>query len=238
FLEECLFSTGRAIFIKDPQMSYMNLKATPAATLNPYNEPTAYTAYSVGYSKVFNSDDCVYIRNNYLEKSTDSNIMIFAERLTNIEMSHGVNINAQKTPVLILCDDKSKLSLETVYNQYAGDSPVIFGTKSLTDNPLSAITTGAPFVADKLREEKHAVWNECLEFLGINTNPADKKKERLIVSEVNSNNEQIDIQALTMLLCRQQACEAINKKYGLNVSVSLRVDELKPEPEPVEDLEV
>ena len=41
-----------------------------------------------------------------------------------------------------------------------------------------------------------------------------------------------------MLLCRQQACEAINKKYGLNVSVSLRVDELKPEPEPVEDLEV
>ena len=72
------------------------------------------------------------------------------------------------------------------------------------------------------------MWNECLEFLGFNTNPADKKKERLIVSEVDSNNEQIDIQAATMLLCREMACEAINKMFGLNVSVKRRVEEMKP----------
>jgi hypothetical protein len=219
--------------VNDPEMSFLNLKVNIAGDLNVYNEPLSYMAYSTGYSRIFDTDKCVFIKNNYLNKSTDSTILIFAERLAKIDLSMDVNINAQKTPILIRCDDKTKMSLEAIYNQYEGDKPVIFGSKSLQEKPLETLLTGAPFVADKLREEKRAVWNEALEFLGINTNPSDKKKERLIVDEVDSNNEQIDIQALTMLLCRQNACEEINKMFGLNLSVSLRVDEMKEKPEPM-----
>lgn len=231
FLEDTLFHFGKAVFVEDENMRYLNLKVNPADTLNVYNEPESYEAFSTGYSKMFDKDDCVIIRNNLMEKSTDSTIGMFAERLAIIEMAISVNINAQKTPILIRCDEKTRLTLENVYKQYEGDNPVIFGAKSLQEKPLDVLTTGAPFVADKLREEKRAVWNEALEFMGINTNPSDKKKERLIISEVESNNEQIDIQSLTMLLCRESACEQINKKYGLNVSVSLRVNDLRPEPD-------
>lgn len=228
FLEDCLFHYGCAIFVEDNEMSFLNLKATPASTLNVYNEPLEYTAYSTGYNKTFNADECVYIRNNYLEKSTDSTIILFAERLAKIQLAIDVNINAQKTPILIRCDEKTKMSLETIYNQYDGDKPVIFGnSKSLQEKPLETINTGAPFVADKLREEKRAVWNEALEFLGLNTNPSDKKKERLIVNEVNANNEQIDIQGSTMFSSRKEACEKINKMFGLNVDVKMRVDEVE-----------
>ena len=227
FLEDCLYKYGIAVFVKDPDMSYLNLKCAPAATLNVYNEPTAYTAYAIGYNKIYDMDNLVLIRNNPLEKSTDSTMVLFAERLTEIEMALAVNINAQKTPILIRTDDKTRLSLEKIYDQYAGNMPVVFGTKSLAEKPLEVLKTDAPYISDKLREEKRSVWNEALEFMGINTNPADKKKERLITSEVDSNNEQIDIQALTMLHSRQMACEEINKRYGLNVSVSLRVEELK-----------
>lgn len=225
FLEDCLFHYGSAIFVKDPAMSYLNLKATPSDILNPYNEPLSYLAFSTGYSREYSTDDCVYIRNNYLEKSTDSTIIIFAEKLADIDVAIQVNIRAQKTPVLVRCDEKTRLSLEAVYNQYDGNKPVIFGAKSLQEKPLEVLKTDAPFVADRLREEKRAIWNEALEFLGLNTNPSDKKKERLLVNEVDSNNEQIDIQAESMLLTRQAACEAINKKYGLNVSVKRRVHE-------------
>lgn len=230
FLEDCLFHYGKAIFIDDPEMSFLNLKVNVAGDLNVYNEPLAFQAFSTGYSKIFEADKCVLIKNNYMEKSTDSSILLFAERLAKLELAMDVNINAQKTPILIRCDEKTKMSLEAVYNQYEGDRPVIFGSKSLQEKPLETLVTGAPFVADKLREEKRAVWNEALEFLGINTNPADKKKERLIVDEVDSNNEQIDIQALTMLLCRQNACKAINEMFGLDLSVSMRVDEMKDYP--------
>lgn len=229
FLEDCLFHYGKAIFVEDSEMSFLNLKANIAGDLNVYNEPLAFQAFSTGYSKFYDADKCVLIKNNYMEKSTDSTILLFAERLAKLELTMEVNINAQKTPILIRCDDKTKLTLEAVYNQYVGDKPVIFGTKSLQEKPLETLVTGAPFVAEKLREEKRAVWNEALEFLGINTNPADKKKERLIVDEVESNNEQIDIQAATMLLCRQNACEAINKMFGLNVSIHKRVETMKEE---------
>lgn len=224
FLEETLFHYGQAIFVKDETMSYLNLKCSPASTLNVYNESTMYTAYSNGYSEVYDTDNCVYIRNNYSIKSTDFYISQFAERLARIQLAIDVNINAQKTPILIKCDEKAKMSLERLYNQYDGDKPVIFANKSLEDT-LETLKTDAPFVADRLREEKRAVWNEALEFLGINTNPSDKKKERLITDEVSANNEQIEMQCDVMLLCRQEACEQINKLYHLNVTVSRRLDE-------------
>lgn len=232
FLEDTLFQYGHAVFVNDPELSFLNLKVTPAEGLNVYNEPVLYHAYSTGYSAFYKASECVYIRNNYLAKSTESTILLFAEKLTEIDLSHMVNVNAQKTPVLIECDEKTRRSLEALYEQYTGNMPVIFGHKQLTANPLSAITTGAPFVADKLREEKRAVWNEALEFLGLNTNPSDKKKERLIVNEVDANNEQIEIQADAMLATREEACAAINKMFGLNVRVKRRVkDETPVEPE-------
>lgn len=231
FLEDCLFHYGQAIFVDDPDMGYLNLKCTPASTLNPYNEPTSFTAFSIDYNKIFERDKCVHIRNNYLLKSTEVTIMLFAERLAKIEMSLGININAQKTPLLIKTDEKTRLSMQKLYEKYEGDSPLVVVSNKMQEKPIEVLKTDAPFIADRLREEKHAVWNEALEFLGINTNPSDKKKERLITSEVDSNNEQIDIQVLTMLLCRQQACEEINEKYGLDVSVKLRVEEMKPKHE-------
>lgn len=228
FLEDCLFHYGQAVFVNDPEMSFLNLKVTPASTLNVYNEPLAYTCYSTGYNKIFNADECVFIRNNNMEKSTDSTIILFAERLAKIELAMEVNINAQKTPVLIRCDEKTRTSLEAIYNQYEGDRPVIFGSKSLQDKPLETLKTDAPFVADRLREEKRAVWNEALEFLGLNTNPSDKKKERLVVNEVDANNEQIEAQANTMLLTRQDACRRIHEMFPeLNVSVKMRTDKLE-----------
>lgn len=236
FLEDTLFHYGQAIFVEDPELSFLTLKATPADTLNVYNEPTAYRAFSTGYDRTFDKDDCVFIRNNYLEKSTESTLVIFAEKLAEIDVAATVNIRAQKTPILIRCDEKTRLSLQAVYAQYEGNAQVVFGSKSLAEKPLEVLRTDAPFVADKLREEKRAVWSEALEFLGLNTNPSDKKKERLIVSEVDANNEQIDIQCEAMLLTRQEAAAAINARYGLNVSVRRRVHICTPEKEVEEDV--
>lgn len=228
FLEDALFHYGLAGFAKDPTMGYMTLRATQSGVLNVYNEPLSYTLYGTGYNRIYDNDDMVLIRNNPIEKSTDSTLILYAEKLAVIDLAIQVNINAQKTPILIRCDERTRTSLEAIYAQYEGNKPVIFGTKGLQDKPLEVLATGAPFVSDKLRQEKSAVWNEALEFLGINTNPADKKKERLIVSEVESNNEQIDIQVATMFASRQRAAKMINEKYkGLNVEVKLRVEEFK-----------
>ena len=121
FLEDTLFHYGIAVFVKDSELDFLNLKVTPSSTLNVYNEPLGFTAFGVGYNKYYDADDCVIIRNNPMEKSTESTIRLFAERLAEIERTLEVNIKAQKTPVLIKCDEKTRTSLETLYRQYDGN---------------------------------------------------------------------------------------------------------------------
>ena len=57
--------------------------------------------------------------------------------------------------------------------------------------------------------------------LGINNNNTDKK-ERLLVDEVNANNEFILVNIDHMYEERKKACEEINRKFGLNITVNRR----------------
>ena len=41
-----------------------------------------------------------------------------------------VNIQAQKTPILILAEESQRLTMQNAYMQYDGNEPFIFGNKS------------------------------------------------------------------------------------------------------------
>ena len=154
---------------------------------------------------------------------------LFALRLYEAERTADVNIKAQKTPVLLLMDEKQRLTMENLYSQYEGNRPVIFGDKnSLGENVIKAINTEAPFIADKIINYKKEIWNEALTFLGINNIMVDKK-ERLITDEANSNNELINLNLQSYLAPRQEACRQFNEKFGFTgtdkeISVRVRSD--------------
>lgn len=213
FLEQCLFKYGRACFIKDKELGYMTINANPSDKLNHYNLPVRINAWSVGYSKNYDFDDCVYIMNNEMQLPTIATIELFALRLYEAERTIDVNIKAQKTPVLIEGDAKSMLTLKNLYMKFSGNEPFIFGNKNFNlDKALNVLKTDAPFIADKLQDYKHEVWNECLTFLGINNANTDKK-ERLVTDEVNSNNDLIKFYFNCFYKTRKKACDEINKKY-------------------------
>ena len=140
-------------------------------------------------------------------------------RLANITRAIDVNVDQQKTSTLIICDEKQRLSLKRVYQQWAGNEPVIYGDKLLSSTPIQALKTDAPIVFDKLQLQKNAILNECYTFLGINNSNQDKR-ERLVADEVSANDEQIEAHAERMYSARKRACDMINKLFDLNVSVS------------------
>jgi hypothetical protein len=221
YLETSLMIMGRALFFYDDTKGYLTLRCTPSGELNVYDEPISYTAYATGYAQSYDSDKCVLIRNNYLERPTEYTLMLFASRLTNAERTIDVNVNAQKTPVLIRCDEKDRLTMQNLYKQYEGNEPFIAGGKNLNLDNIKVFKTDAPFLANDLQKYKHEIWNEALTFLGVNNTNTDKR-ERLTDDEVNANNEFIEVNGQSMLIARQEACMQINKMYNLNVSVRMR----------------
>ena len=224
FLELVLYENGRAMFTKDDELGYIVLKVLPDDKFNIYMLPTKVQGFSFEFNKDYDFDDIVYVMNNNLCKPTFETLRLIAYRLYEVETTIETNLIAQKTPVLIEGDTKTILTLKNVYMQYSGNIPFIFGSKKFDiNNKLNVLRTDAPYLLDKLALHKHEVWDEMLTFLGINNANTDKK-ERLITDEVNSNNELINYYLNCFYKPRKNACDELNKKYGLNIKVTLNQD--------------
>lgn len=223
FLEVKMFHDGRILFFKDDTMDYLALPFT-YGQLNVYNEPTTYTAFSVNYSKGYDLDTAVPIWGNFSRTSIEPIVREFAKRLYWVERGLDINIRQQKFPYLILAEESQRTTMMNAYEQYEGNEPFIFGNKSGFDKEaFQVLNTPAPYVADKLMEYKHNLWNEAMTFLGIG-NAKQDKKERLVSDEVSANDEQITSSRYIMLQARQLACEKINEMFGLNVSVDFKLN--------------
>lgn len=214
-LEKWLFNYGRACFIYDKDLGYINLKCTGSDSKNIYEMPIKYNCYSGEYEKEKELDEIVIVRNNAFEIPANDTISLYAWKLANAERTIDVNLQGQKTPVIILCDEKQRLTMQNLYMKYTGNVPFIFGDKNLDISAVKTLSTNAPFVADKIQQYKRNVWAECMTFLGIN-NVEHEKKERLTDDEVNSNNVLIDNNAEIGLAWRQAAAEEANKKLWKN----------------------
>lgn len=224
FLELALFSDGMCVFFEDEVMGYLALRTMIGGHLDVYQIPTIRTAYaSNGYNKMLNEENSVIIFNNMLHTNSMLDVEMFSKRLYNLDRAIDVNANAQKTPILISCDETQRLTLKNLYMQYDGNMPVIFGDKNLNPNSIKAISTGAPFVADRLYQLKTEIWNEALTYLGI-SNINVTKRERMIRDEITRNQGGVMANRYSRLEARRQACNKINEMFGLNIWCDYRED--------------
>lgn len=230
FLEWCLFYDGMAIFFKDEVIDkFVCIQVMPSGNFNMYRVPTDRTAYAVnGYqNSELNESNSVIIYNNLIRKPSARDIEIYAQKLTNIDLTINVNVNAQKTPVAIVCDETQKLTFENLYQQYAGNMPFVFGDKSLNLDNIKVLNTKADYKAEDLNKLKMDTWNEALTYLGV-SNVQYQKKERINTEEINRSMGGAFASRRSRLKARQNAVVEINRLFGLNISVEFE-DEVDKE---------
>lgn len=225
YIELRLFETGSVVFFKDDVLGELCLDCIQQGNFDVYGNPITRRAYSCynNYQKVLSDKDSVIIWNNYLRTNSVTDIQLYAKRLWDLDRSVDVNAKAQKTPILIQCNEKQKLSMKNLYMQYDGNIPAIFADNNIDINGIKVISTQAPYVADKLYQLKNQIWNEALTYLGI-SNLNINKQERLITDEVSSSQGSTISSRYSRLECRKQAVEKINEMFGLNIEVDYRKD--------------
>jgi hypothetical protein len=222
WIEKALINEGEIAFINHKIYGYVFCHCC-GDDINMYGRPTRYLCWTdnniiCDYFQA-DSNEIVIIRNNKLSEPTHDFINRYASNISQIQKAKEVNLNAQKTPILISCSENDLLTLKNVYADYEGNEPVIYVNKTLDTDSLKVFKTDAPYVADKLQASKTDEMNECLTFLGINT--TKDKKERMITDEVNANNDMVNICLSIFLNTRQQAREEIKQKMGLDIGLEL-----------------
>src|SRR5665647_573618 len=120
YLELALFDYGKVVFFKDDEIGILALKATQVGTLNVYYEPTQIKAFGGnGYQKnLTNFKNCVVVYNNYVRDTPQIRMMDYAKRIYNIEKTIDINVQQQKTPMIIKTSKKQQLTVRNFFQQY------------------------------------------------------------------------------------------------------------------------
>lgn len=218
FIERTLIENGYCFVYEDVDFGLVCMPCSLIG-LNIYNEPTHIQITSPLISKTLKIDDGVLIYNNYTKTGLIPIIMNYVDRLTEIETTINTNIYLQKTPYIIVADKKTEKSIREVANQITNNEPVIVVKSSIVEN-LQNLELHTNFVAPELFELKQKIENEFLTFIGLNNNSQTNKKERLIVDEVNVNNDYINRNVDILYNAREIACRKINEKFGVNWKVT------------------
>lgn len=224
--ETWLFQNGMACMVKMAEHDFVVLPvAYGSVKLNVYGLPMEWRAYAVGASPqaqairnmVLNEDNSVLIWNDYERRPTYPFIDYLVRKMVNVDVTTDCNINAQKMPYVFKVNNNNLLTAKNQAKMIMDGEEVVF--KDEFDNiAVEVLQTNAPFVADKLMDVYLEYHNRILTYLGIDNLPVEKQ-ERLLTGEAEANDEALYLIREARLKMRKDACEKMNKLWGLNVEV-------------------
>lgn len=219
FIEETLFNFGYISLFHDEIIGDLALQCCSIGNKDVYNKPIKWRVYSAnGYTKECDKSNAVIMYGNRTHTRARDLCIKYAKKLYLADRTQDINVNAQKTPIIIKASQTQRLTMLNLYQKYDGNQPYIFADKNLDLKDVDVLDTNAPYVADKLQEHKIAIWNECMTYLGI-ANLSINKKERLITDEVLRSQGGTLACREGALYSRKTALEYYNNLYGLNIDV-------------------
>lgn len=233
YLEQALLFDGKCALAKHKDYGFITLRCNQENIYNIYGEYERLHLYSVkGDMGIYrnyimggdNSEcDAVLCRDNDCSYPYYNYIVIGAERLANGMRSIDTATLLLKRPYYIVCDETQRSSIEKILSDIDANKPAIITNKSITPDSFNVLNTGAnPDTLLQMWDNYYKHENNIRTLLGIQSNPNPDKSERLIVDEVNSNNQVTDMNINIRLKCRELFCEQVNEVFGLNVRCRLK----------------
>lgn len=257
FLETILLWQAQACIIYDKEKGgYLSLPSTPASKMNVYYQNTYWRAYSLGYSQKFlaltkwNKDiykkatpfidetetlpiGCV-CSDNIMSYPLIETVQIYTDKLVDVLRAIDVKVKQLKLGFIIETDEESKTAIQQAIRDVDNNVLAVYARRDIAKvmKESKSINTGStPMELETLWKAYDNIMSAFLTAFGINNLNTADKKERLLTDEVNSNNEQIALNAAYRLDQRLHFCENLNSVFGTNVTCRIRHSYIENDPD-------
>lgn len=154
--------------------------------------------------------------------------------LVDVEMVIRANLKAHKIPYIFTIEPENEERFKLLYNKIMNDEEALF-TSAEDINNIKVLLSGAPYIIDKLYNYKKSLENELREYLGLDNLGVSEKKEHLITSEIEANDEVITESQNSFIDNLIEYCDRVREVFGIEISVELSN---KPKEEADSDMEV
>lgn len=155
-------------------------------------------------------------------------VQLYGDMMAVVLESFGVNAINAKFSYVFMAENKTMAeSMKKLYDQVASGEPAAFADRKLFDqegNPrwmLFLNNLKQNYIGMDLLQTLTEIENKFNTLIGIK-NANNEKKERMIVDEVNANNQDTRALCSVWLDCLQESFEKVNDMFDLNLSVKLR----------------
>lgn len=234
FAEATLFYTGWLAIWYDPVLkSYICGRPIPNDTLDIYGNYTSWSVYTINGLSIrdLNTSNSVlvydssarYFNGNGISKPYPPfrQIAHIVDEMCALYKSMRVNISSLGCPLIIQGTADQQLSMQNAIQMINDGTPYIFARNdnaTTVDPEIKALRTEAPNNINSFSTEIDKCWSEMFSVLGVD-NVGVNKAERLLVDEVNANNEQVNLIAHDKIASRNQALGVLNNMYGTDCVV-------------------
>ena len=209
-----------AFFIDEVMGGLLALPFSISGKLDVYGRPQRIIAYGRnGYNKPLDKGEFVIMYDNYGRYPLILDIYQYAERLAELERTKDINIRQQRTPRIWQTSDEKMRTLKDILNNVEAYSDDVIAYDSFAIDEINGVLLPAPFVADKLQDEKEKLWNEFLRLIGV-SNVSIQKKERNIKDEISASNGGTIASRFNRFEPRKKALEQIKEKFNIDIKVS------------------
>lgn len=220
YLNKTLVRQGAiAFFYDDVLEKVLALPYTNIGSLDVYNRPKKIQVYGRnGYTNTLKEGEFVIMYDNNGRYPIYIDVLQYAERYANITRTMDINIAQQKTPRIWKTSTEKEKTVKDLVNEVDGNVEKILTYDNINLDDIELILAPAPFVTDKLQDQKDKIWSEFLRLIGI-SNLSFQKKERNISDEIEAMQGGTIASRYERFEPRKKAIEEINKKFNLQIKV-------------------
>lgn len=234
-LEKILNFYGQAVVFRNND-ELIACSCATTSLLDIYGEPTNVQPIALNgmsFPVVDISDrpskNGVRIRNNLMSIPTYFMIKPFIDKLCFIWESMGINAGLSRIKYLIHANKQLAGTIKTEIKKIVGGKDIIpvVNEKVNVLKEIEKLDFNVSYNPSEYWEDFDKTFALICQLCGITTNLSQNKKERLIVSEVESNDELTTLTEDTRLEFRKLGCEEVNELFGESWSVDNKIEDVK-----------